>query len=388
MAYNFHFDPAELPPEAKQLRQEVRAFLRQEIEAGSFSPDSERAPFATAKAFARKVGAKGWIGMTWPKEYGGQGRSHLERYVVIEELLAHRAPTRAYSTADRQSGPMILRYGQEAIKRTILPRITSGELCFCIGLSEPNSGSDVFAASTRATKTEGGWLVNGRKIWTSNAHNSDYMIALLRTSPPTKENRRHGLTQFLVALKTPGITTRPIINLTGGHDFNEVVFDDAFVPDAHMIGEVDNAWMQASAELAYERSGPDRWLETLPVLTELVRVAGAAPDDKLAEGIGREVAHLATLRRMSLSVAGMLQAGKTPAVEAAVVKDLGTNWEQALPNKVRLMAPVRGDSDPDSNDDRFEQALRQTTLIAPKVTIQGGTREVLRGIIARGLGLR
>src|SRR5579864_6668502 len=388
MAYNFRFDPVEFPPECQELRQEVRAFLRQEIEAGTFSPSTDRVSVETASAFARNVGAKGWIGMTWPKRYGGHERSHLERYVVIEEMLAHRAPTRQYSTADRQSGPVILRYGQQEVKDTILPKIASGELCFCIGLSEPNSGSDVFAASTRATKTDGGWLVNGRKIWTSNAHNSDYMIALLRTSPPTKENRRHGLTQFLIALKTKGITTRPIINLTGGHDFNEVTFDDAFVPDAHLIGDVDMAWKQATDELAYERSGPDRWVETLPVLTELVRSAGTEPGERLAEGIGREVAHLATLRRMSLSVAGMLQAGKSPVVEAAVVKDLGTNWEQALPNQVRLMAPVRGDSEPDTNDNRFEEALRHTTLIAPKLTIQGGTREVLRGIIARGLGLR
>src|SRR5256886_3516814 len=238
MAYNFHFDPVDLPPEAKELRQEVRAFLRQEIEAGMFAPDSERAPFSIAKAFARKVGAKGWIGMTWPKEYGGHERSHLERYVVIEEMLAHRAPTRAYSTADRQSGPVILRYVQEAVKEKILPKIASGELCFCIGLSEPNSGSDVFAASTRATKTQGGWLVNGRKIWTSNAHNSDYMIALLRTSPPTKENRRHGLKQVLIALNTPGITTRPIVNLTGGPDFHQGGFDRALVPHLHLIRAV------------------------------------------------------------------------------------------------------------------------------------------------------
>jgi acyl-CoA dehydrogenase len=382
----FQFDPIELPPEAKELRQEVRAFLKQEIEAGTFSPGGGRNE--NARAFARKVGTKGWIGMTWPKEYGGHGRSHLERYVVTEEMLAHRAPTRHYSTADRQSGPVLIRYGQEEVKRQILPRIVSGELCFCIGLSEPNSGSDVFAASTRATKTEGGWLVNGRKIWTSNAHNSDYMIGLLRTSPATKENRRHGLTQFLIDLKSSGITIRPIINLTGAHDFNEVVFDDVFVPDVHLIGEVDMAWKQASAELAYERSGPDRWLETFQSLVELVRVAGPQPSERQAEGIGREVAHLATLRRMSLSVAGMLQAGKTPAAEAAVVKDLGTNFEQALPNKVRLMAPPTGDLTPDSNDDRFEEALRYTTLIAPKLTIQGGTREILRGIIARGLGLR
>jgi len=386
MAYNFHFDPVDLPPECKELRKEVRSFLRQEIASGSFNPNNGKGTFS--KDFARKVGAKGWIGMTWPKTYGGHERTHLERYVVIEEMLAHRAPTRSYSTADRQSGPMILKYGQEEIRQTILPKIASGDLCFCIGLSEPNSGSDVFAASTRATKTDGGWLVNGRKIWTSNAHNSDYMIALLRTSPKTPENHRHGLTQFLIDCKSKGITIRPIINLTGAHDFNEIFFDDVFVPDVNMIGEVDNAWKQASDELAYERSGPDRWLETFASLEALVQQAGPEPGEKLAEGIGREVAHLATLRRMSASVAGMLQAGKTPAVEAAAVKDLGTNWEQALPNKVRLLAPPMGDSSPETNDDRFEQALRHTTLIAPKLTIQGGTREVLRGIIARGLGLR
>jgi acyl-CoA dehydrogenase len=386
MSTSFRFDPIELPPAAQELRQEVRAFLKEEIAAGTFTPAGRRGGFS--REFSRKVGARGWIGMTWPKQYGGHERSHLERYVVIEEMLAAGAPTRAHSTADRQSGPVLLRYGQEEVKKEILPRIASGELCFCIGLSEPNSGSDVFAASTRATKTEGGWLVNGRKIWTSNAHQADYMIALLRTSPPTRENRRHGLTQFLVAMKTPGITTRPIINLTGSHDFNEVTFDDAFLPDSHLIGEVDMAWKQASDELAYERSGPDRWIETFPALVELVRVAGAAPGERLLEGIGRQVAHLATLRRMSLSVAGMLQKGLTPAVEAAVVKDLGTNFEQALPDKVRLMAPPSGDSAPDTNDDRFEEALAHATLIAPKLTIQGGTREVLRGIIARGLGLR
>ena len=386
MTTSFRFDPVDLPPEAKALRAEVCAFLRAEAEAGALTAHRGKGGFS--REFSRKVGEKGWIGMTWPKEYGGHERSQLERYVVTEEMLAAHAPTRAHSTADRQSGPVILRYGQEEIRRAILPKIAAGELCFCIGLSEPNSGSDVFAASTRATKTDRGWLVNGRKIWTSNAHEADYMIALLRTSPATKENRRHGLTQFLIDCKTPGITIRPIVNLTGSHDFNEVVFDDAFVPDLHLIGEVDMAWKQATDELAYERSGPDRWLETFPVLVELVRRVGPEPSERLAEGIGREVAHLATLRRMSVSVAGMLQAGKTPAVEAAAVKDLGTNWEQALPNKVRLLAPPSGDSAPDSNDDRFEEALRHTTLIAPKLTIQGGTREVLRGIIARGLGLR
>src|SRR5512135_3791337 len=220
----------------------------------------------------------------------------------------------------------------------ILPRICRGEVCFAIGMSEPNSGSDLFAARTKATKTDGGFLINGTKIWTSSAHIADYMIAIFRTAPPTKENRRHGLTQFLVDMKSPGITVNPIYQMTGQHDFNEVVFDDTFVPDDHVLGEIDAAWKQATSELAYERSGPERFLETYYVLAELVRALGPSPDTRTAEGVGRLVAQLHAMRRMSVSVAGMLQAGKEPVVEAAIVKDIGTIWEQNLPNRVRELA--------------------------------------------------
>ena len=168
----------------------------------------------------------------------------------------------------------------------MLPRICKGEVCFAIGMSEPGSGSDLFAAKTKATKTEGGWLINGTKIWTSNAHQAHYLIGLFRTSPPTKENRRHGLTQFLVDMKTPGIAVNPIYQMTGLHDFNEVVFTDAFMPDDHVLGEVDGAWKQATSELAYERSGPERFLETFYVLIELVRVLGDKPDIARRRGPG------------------------------------------------------------------------------------------------------
>lgn len=385
MPVSFRFDPVDLPPEAKALRLEVRAFLREEIAKGTFSPLSTGRETSWSPEFSRKVAERGWIGMTWPKEYGGHGRTHLERYVMIEEMLAHRAPISFHWVADRQSGPVILRYGREEVKRDIIPRIMRGEASFAIGLSEPNSGSDVFAASVKATPAQGGWLLNGTKIWTSNAHRATHMIGLFRTSPPTKENRRFGLTQFVVDMKTPGISTRPIINLAGRHEFNEVLFQDAFIPDANMIGEKDMSYATATAELAYERSGPDRILETFSVLRELVAAAGEEPPERIAEGVGREIAHLKTLRRMSLSVAGMLQAGKTPNVEAAVVKDLGTNWEQALPGKARLLMPPRGNG---PGAESYEAVMRFNTLIAPKLTIQGGTREVLRGIIARGLGLR
>ena len=386
MTTTIELDPAVLPDHTRALREEVRAFLRREAEAGTWDPRSPGQAGRLSREFSRRCGEAGYIGMTWPKRYGGGERSFLERYVVTEEMLAANAPVWAHWVADRQSGPVLMRYGSEELCDAILPQIVKGECTFCIGMSEPDSGSDLFAARTRAEPVEGGFRVNGRKVWTSSAHRAQYMIALLRTSPATKENRRHGLTQFLVDMKSDGITINPIRNLTGAHDFNEVVFDDVFVPEEHMLGEIDMAWKQATSELAYERAGPERFLETIYVLYELVEQAGREPDDRVAEGIGRLVAQLATLRQMSVSVASMLEAGKVPVTEAALVKDLGTNWEQALPAKVRDLVPY-AQVDPGNRVD-FETLMGYATLIAPKLTIQGGTREILRGIIARGLGLR
>ncbi len=386
MTAHLQFDPIRLPPGCEALRAQVRAFLADEAAAGTFDPHQARDGDAHSRAFSRRVGAKGWIGMTWPKQYGGHERSQLERYVVTEEFRVANAPVRVHFVADRQSGPVLLKYAPEHIKQDILPRICRGELCFVIGMSEPGSGSDLFAAKTKATKVDNGWRIDGSKIWTSNAHHADYMLGLFRTSPPTKDNRRHGLTQFLVDMKTPGIKVNPIYQMTGQHDFNEVVFDGAVVPGDHVMGEIDGAWKQATSELAYERSGPERFLETFYVMLELIRVLGPEPDLRGAEGLGRLVAQLHTLRRMSVSVAGMLQAGKEPVVEGSIVKDLGTIWEQKLPGRVRELAAFL---EPETmNRTTLADQLAFATKIAPKLTIQGGTTEILRGIIARGLGLR
>lgn len=380
------FQPLRLPAQVQRLRDEVRDFIGSEIAAGTFDPDLPTEDWEVHKAFAGKVAARGWIGMTWPRRYGGQERSFLDRFVVNEEMMAANAPNSVYFTADRQSGPTLIKYASERIKSEVLPKIIAGEACFCIGMSEPDSGSDLFAAKCRATRAEGGWKINGSKIWTTNAHHADYMIGLFRTSAPTAENRRHGLTSFLVDMKAPGISCNLIDQMSGIRDFNEVVFDDVFIPDDQLIGEIDGAWKQATTELAYERSGPERFLETFAVLRKLVELAGPDPDTRLAEAIGRLVAELHSLRRMSVSVAGMLEAGREPVSEAAIVKDLGTLWEQDLPQRVRQAAafiPVDAEG-----YDRFEQVLQFTTRIAPKLTIQGGTTEILRGVIARGLGLR
>ncbi len=322
------FDPIRLPESCQILRREARAFLAEEIAKGTFDPNNPRR---------------------------SEESSHAKEFA-------------------------------EKIKQDILPRIVKGEISFCIGMSEPGSGSDLFAAKTKATKVDGGYLINGTKIWTSNAHQSDYMIGLFRTSPPTKENRRHGLTNFVVDMKTKGITCNQIRQMSGQREFNEVVFQDAFIPDDYVLGEIDGAWKQATTELAYERSGPERFLETYYVLTELVRALGPKPDTRAAEGVGRLVAQLHTLRRMSVSVAGMLEAGKEPVVESSIVKDIGTLWEQDLPSKVRTLSAFI-EQEP-GNQLPLAKRLAYATKVAPKLTIQGGTTEVLRGIIARGLGLR
>jgi acyl-CoA dehydrogenase len=386
MSANLRFDQIRLPPQCETLRQEVRAFIADEIAAGTFDPSQPRNGDLPNAQLSRRIGARGWIGMTWPKRYGGKERSFLERYVVTEEFRVANAPVRLHFVADRQSGPILLKYAPEHIKMDILPRICRGEVCFVIGMSEPDSGSDLFAAKTRASKTTGGWLINGTKVWTSNAHVAHYMLGLFRTSPTTTDNRRHGLTQFLVDMSAPGIRVNPIYQMSGEHDFNEVVFEDAFVPDDHLLGEIDGAWKQATSELAYERSGPERFLETFYVLNELVRALGSKPDLRGAEGVGRLIAELHTLRRMSLSVSGMLEKGQEPVVEGSLVKDLGTAWEQKLPGRVRELAAFL---EPEtSNRATLEEQLAYATMIAPKLTIQGGTTEILRGVIARGLGLR
>ena len=380
------FDQKRLPDNTEALRDEIRGFLADEIARGTFDPALGLKQGGFDREFSKRVGERGWIGMTWPKAFGGREMTHLDRYVVTEEMRSVSAPTWSHFVADRQSGPVILKYGTDEMKADILPRICRGEVCFAIGMSEPNSGSDLFAASVKAERVGDHYRVNGRKIWTSNAHRAEYMIALLRTSAPTKENRRHGLTQFLVDMSAPGISVSPIAAMPGMTDFNEVLFEDVMIPADHVLGEVDGAWKQATAELAYERSGPERFLETFYVLTSLTNEMGKDPDARGAEGLGRLVAQLHTLRRMSVSVAGMLHEGKEPVLEASIVKDLGTQWEQRLPAEARTLSaffePKPG------NEQDFDDLLEFASLVAPKLTIQGGTTEILRGIIARGLGMR
>src|SRR4029453_6595054 len=277
MTAALRFDPIRLPPECEKLRKEVRAFLADEIAAGTFDPHNPQGSDNDVPGFSKRVGERGWIGMTWPKRYGGHERSFLERYVMLEEMLAAGAPVSAHWVADRQSGPLLLRFGTEAQRERFLPAIVRGELAFAIGMSEPDSGSDLASIRTRAVRKDGGYVVNGTKVWTSNAHPTQYAIPLFR--PAVVPEKKHGeLSQFLVDLKAPGITIRPIINLAGSHDFNEVIFQDAFVPEDMRVGGEGEGWKQVTTELAFERSGPERYLSSMALVVEVIRAAGRSPE--------------------------------------------------------------------------------------------------------------
>lgn len=374
------FDLRDPPAGHEALREEVRAFL---ADIGrDWAPEVRaRSWMGFDRSFTSAVGAKGWIGMTWPKQYGGHERSFMERFVVLEEMLAAGAPVGAHWIGDRQSGPLILRLGTESQRERILPGIVRGDLAFCIGLSEPDSGSDLAGLRTRAERTNDGWKLNGRKVWTTFAHLSDYMIALVRTSPAPEGGSRHiGLSQFLVDLKTPGITIRPIKDLVGEEGFNEVTFDDVLLPDDALVGQEGAGWAQSTSELAFERSGPDRVLSSYPLLAAAVDVL--KDDPSAAVPVGREVARLWALRRMSLSVAGMLEDHKDPVRQAALTKDLGNEWEQELPHRLRALM------DADQMPEEVRRMHAYLTQIVPTFSLRGGTREILRGIIARELGLR
>lgn len=382
------FEIAELGEEHEALRQEVRTFLGDVAGDKAYAdPESLLLP-GFSPEFSARLGGKGWIGMTLPPEYGGGGRSSLDRYVVLEELLAASAPVRAHWVADRQSAPVILKFGSPQQKETFIPRICRGECYFCIGLSEPSSGSDLAGLKARADKVPGGWRLNGHKLWTSNAHRAHYMLGLFRSARMAGD-RHAGISQFIIDMRADGITVRPILNFAGEHDFNEVFFNDVFIADDMLVGEEGGGWRQVSAELAYERSGPERWLTNFRLFEKFLDVLGQAANPWLKAEIGALTSRLLALRQMSLSVAAMLQQGRQPNAEAAIVKDLGTRFEQQIPQVVRRFAASmeyeRDERGPGMKE--LCALLDIATLWSPALTIRGGTTEILRSVIARNVGL-
>lgn len=379
MAFSRLVPPTSIDPLSTQrLRDEVRQFLDDQLTAGTFTPAVDAWLTGWDEDFTAALAARGWLGMTVPVEYGGHGRSFLERFAVTEELLAAGAPVAAHWIADRQIAPSLLKYGTESQKSAFLPRIVRGECFFAIGMSEPDSGSDLASVRTRALRVDGGWSLSGTKVWTSGAHLAHAFIVLARTAPLDPERRHAGLSQFIVDLRGPGVDVRPIVSMNGAHHFNEVILDEAFVPDDMVFGKIGAGWRQVTSELGFERSGPERFLSTFVLLAACADRMAANAIPRNAQ-LGRLVARVTGLHHMSTAVAGALERRQAADIPSALVKVLGTTTEGDIAEFADLQ---------DSPDRIFSELVRAAVDQRPGFTLRGGTNEVLRGVIARGLGLR
>ncbi len=370
------------------LRTAIREFLVDDRAMFGWKPAVDSWLAGWNAEFSARLGDAGFVGMTIPTEYGGRGLGHLHRYVVTEELLAVGAPVAAHWFSDRQFAPSLLSYGTEEQRRELLPVIAAGRMHAAIGMSEHGAGSDLAAVKTRAEKAEGGWSLSGTKVWTSGAHLAHRIVVLARTSPLDPERRHAGFSQFIVMLDSPGITIDPIVQMGGEHHFNEVTFDEVFVPDADVLGEIGDGWRQVTSELGFERSGPERILSTATLLLDAIHTLSQQDDvdDGTAADVGDLVARVISLRQLSVSVARTLAGGQDAAIRAALVKDLGTRFEQ---DSVELAADLLDRVDPRSPDaPRLRGLLATARLHSPLFTLRGGTNEVLRGVVAKDMGLR
>jgi len=377
-----------LTAEQQTFRQEIRAFLASEVPPDATTEDGWIVGFS--REFSRKLGERGWIGLTWPKQYGGQERSYLDRVILTEELLRAGAPVAAHWLGDRQVGPALLAYGSEEQKAEILPRVTKGEIVFCLGMSEPGSGSDLASLRTRAVEEGDYFSLTGQKIWTSFAHVADYAYLVARTDANAPKHK--GISEFLIDMKTPGITVRPLVDITGQHHFNEVFFDNVRVEKKWLIGEQNRGWYQIASQLDYERSGIERLLSNYPLFRDAVNYVqekGLTKDPLVRNQLAQMQIELDMGRFMVYKVAWLLSKGRVPNHEAAMAKCFCTEVEQRIAQTVSGLLGDYAILLPNSPAARLAGRAAQEYLYAPAYTIQGGTSNVLRNIMAiRGLGLQ
>ena len=374
------------------LRTEVRELTGRWRDEGRYTPRSDSWLRSFDPAFSRELAARRLLGITWPRRFGGREGSNLMRLAVTEELLRAGAPVAAHWIADRQIGPAILRHGSAQLQEEILPGIVTARYLFCLGMSEPEAGSDLAAVRTFAARVkgdseggsgegrgggrgvgDGGWRVNGRKVWTSLAQHATHIYLLARTE--RRERKYDGLSEFIVDMDSPGITVSPIADMAGEHHFNEVLFEDVFIPDRRVLGQVGAGWSQVVEQLSFERGGPERVLSTYPLLVSLLAEFAGTADPELTRKVGQLAARLAVMRRMCRDVACAMDRGEAPVQQSATLKYLGNAFERDV---IEVARPLLGaqDAGPDSP---FGQAL----LASPGFSIRGGASDVLLSIIAK-----
>lgn len=380
--------------EQEELRREVRDFLEEELRQGSFEPSCDAWIQGYSPEFTRKVAQKGWLGLTWPKEYGGQGRSHVDRLVVTEEMLRYGAPAACHWFADRQIGGAILRYGTEEQKKELLPKIVRGEAYIGLGMSEPEAGSDLASLQTRAIEHGDYYVVDGQKTWTSCGKFMNYIYLVARTDPEAPKHA--GISAFIVDVSLPGITITPIIDTTGSEAWANVFFDGVRVPKRYRIGEENRGFHQVVNELSYERSGLERLMGNYPLFDAIIKFAKETrrkgkplPQDTL---IRHKLAQLQVEfevgRLLSYRVALVMDRGHVPTVESAMGKAYCTAFEQHLASVAMEIVGLYGQLIPGSKWAPMQGMTSHAYLASKGYSLQAGTSEILRNIVAtRGLGL-
>ena len=382
-------------PEQEAFREQVRAFLGEELPADRQGPDSafDEDAFAFGREFLARLAPRSWIAPAWPREYGGLGLGLWEQVVFNEEMAYHRAPL-INRAAVGYLGPTIMMYGTEEQKRQHLPGITSGEVQWCQGYSEPGSGSDLASLQTRAVQDGDDFIINGQKIWTSQAHYADWIFLLARTDPDVPKHR--GISYFLIDMKSPGITVRPLVNMANQRGFNEVFFDNVRVPRSGLLGELNRGWYMATTTLDFERSsvvgsaGSRRTLEELTAFAKTTKANGKLlielpPVRRKLSDVWIE---LQIARFLSYRVVTLQERGLVPNYEASIVKVFNSEYTQRLAGAGLQILGLYGQLRPESPYARLRGRFERAYLISVGSTIAAGTSEIQRNIIAtRGLGL-
>ena len=385
---NFKFSESE-----EAFREELKSWLNTELAArpGSNSnPDSE---WAFNLEMRRKLAEKGWLTMAWPEEYGGQSASHMMQVIFAEEMSYNNAPGRdVFGT--KMMAPTLMIHGTEDQKQQFLPPVSRGDVQWCQGYSEPESGSDLASLQTRAIEDGDDFVVNGTKVWTSGAHRADHIMVLTRTDPDAPKHR--GISFLLCDMNTPGITVNPIINMAGDHSFNMVTFEDVRIPKKNLVGEQNRGWYVGATLLDFERSGVDYSAGAKRTLEELVEFAKTnskngvllANDPVTRNRLSDLAIEVEVSKLISYNIAWMQGQGLVPNKEASMGKVLGTELQQHVSETGMHMLGIHGQLEPGSKHAPLEGKVEHMYLTDVSQTIQAGTSEIQRNIIAtRGLGL-
>ncbi len=381
-------------PEQATWREEVRTFLVNEkpkIDPEANPMEAMRRGGGFMKEWREKLSKKGWVAPAWPKEYGGASLSVMEQFIMNEEFAEARAMN-VGGMGTSMIGPTIIIHGNEEQKKEHLGAILRGEVQWCQGYSEPGSGSDLASLQTRAVRDGDDFVINGQKIWTSGAHSADWMFMLARTDPDAPKHR--GITYFLMDMKSPGVTVRPLINMANGHMFNEVFFEDVRVPARNVLGEVNRGWYIGTTTLDFERSsignavGQRQTLEYYMKFWKDSRgtAATASASSKARDEFADRWIEAATAKMLSYRVITIQAEGRVPNHEASIAKLFNTELSQRIARSAMKMigtsAQLMGSDAPMKG--RAPSSYVQTV----SSTIAGGTSEVQRNIVAtRGLGL-